>query len=379
MCGHGRSAPRTDKQRGSAGDPAPFTLRQAGALLSGATRELTWGLPAVAREVRKWQGRAERIPSPTIRQDAIDALSRKRGQTDGAALFTILPRQRNLALLRLLVAYQITWDYLDSVHERYPTEANGRQLHLALIDALSPDGQRADYYRDHPWKDDGGYLNELVETCRQSCERLPGYEHVRALALREARRAQVLALNHEPDPKRRDGSLRAWAEAEFPSGAQGAHWFELSGACSAGLTIFALLALATEPTCDETRIKRTYATYLPWTSVAATMLDSYVDQPEDSASGDHVYVSHYPSRQAAIERIAWLIRRSICDAARLEDGEKHVVIAASMIALYLSKDTARTSALRENSRALAASGGLLTRALLPVLRLWRAAYAVRST
>lgn len=349
------------------------------ALLSGAARELTWGLPAVAREVRGWRALAVRIPAAAIREDAVDALSTKRGQADGAALFTIIPRQRSLPLLRLLVAYQIIWDYLDTAHERCPTEPNGRQLHLALIDALRPRAPRADYYRHHPWRADGGYLDALVEGCRESCERLPGFANVQSLALREARRAQVLALNHERDPRRRDAALRDWARMEFPVGAQGAHWFELSGACSAGLTIFALLALATEPTCISTEIEQAYAAYLPWTSVAATMLDSYVDELDDIASGDHAYVSHYPSREAAIERIGWLIQRCLAAAGRLHRGEKHIIIAASMAALYLSKDSARAPATRDVTKALAASGGSLTRLLLPILRLWRAVYAVRAT
>jgi tetraprenyl-beta-curcumene synthase len=349
------------------------------ALLSGACRELVWGLPAVAREVGRWRSLAERIPAPQIREDAIDALTRKRGQTDGAALFTILPRERSLPLLRFCVAYQLTWDYLDSVHERHPTEVNGRQLHLALIDAVDPGRPRADYYAHHPWRNDGGYLNTLVDVCRENCELLPGYERVRALVVREARRGQVLALNHEPDPERRDAALRAWAQDEFPHGAQGAHWFELSGACSAGLTIFALLALAAEPGCHAAQVTQTHATYLPWTSVAATMLDSHVDQADDAASGDHIYVSHYPSREAASARIGWLLRRCLTDAGRLERGERHIVIAAAMAALYLSKDSARAPAMRDETRELAVSGGSLTRLLLPILRLWRTAYAVRST
>jgi tetraprenyl-beta-curcumene synthase len=382
VCGPGRSARRTNTRRciaGNSQNPAPLTLRQLCALLAGASRELAWGLPAVSREVKAWRALAERIPAPAIRQDAIDALSRKRGQTDGAALFTILPRERNLPLLRFLVAYQLTWDYLDSVHERCPTECNGRQLHLALIDALRPGAPRADYYRHHPWRDDGGYLDTLVEVCRSSCRTLPGFTSVQYLALREARRAQVLALNHEPDAGLRDAALRQWAEDEFPRGAQGAHWFELSGACSAGLTIFALLALAAEPSCCTEEIERTYATYLPWTSVAATMLDSYVDRLEDTESGDHIYVSHYPSREAAITRIAWLIRRCLTEASRLDGGERHILIAASMTALYLSKDSARAPVMRDETKALADSAGSLTRLLLPILRLWRTAYAVRST
>jgi tetraprenyl-beta-curcumene synthase len=328
--------------------------------------------------VRHWRTLAEQIPQAPIREDALSAIRRKRGQTDGAALFAILPRARSPALLRLLVAYQLIWDYLDSVHERAPDELNGRQLHLALIDALQPGQEHADYYRHHPWRDDGGYLDTLVETCRECCLALPEYEQVRPLVLQEARRAQVLALNHDLDAARRDAALKSWSEAEFPAGHE-ANWFELSGACSAGLTIFALLALATEAGCDTDEVYRTHRTYFPWTSVAATMLDSYVDQIEDADSGDHIYVSHYPSAADAVDRVAWLLRRCLSEAAELRGGEKHIVIAASMAALYLSKDGARIPAMRDGTRTLAIAGGSLTRVLVPVLRLWRTAYAVRST
>lgn len=331
----------------------------------------------MAREVHGWRSLAEQIPDEPTRDDALGALTRKRGQTDGAALFTILPRARNPALLRLLVAYQIIWDYLDSVHERSPGETNGRQLHLALVDALEPDTARADYYKHHPWRNDGGYLDALVGLCRECCLLLPSYERLRPFVVREARRAQVLALNHLA-PARRDAALQAWSEGEFPSGHE-ASWFELSGACSAGLTIFALLALATEETFSQSEIERTQRAYFPWTSVVATMLDSYVDQGDDAESGDHIYIAHYASHALAIERVALLLDRCLREAAGLRDGERHIVIAASMAALYLSKDSARSPAMRESTERLAGAGGALTRALVPVLRLWRTAYAVRST
>jgi tetraprenyl-beta-curcumene synthase len=382
VCGPGPSARRTNAYptgfQSDTPNPAPLSRRQLRVLLAAAVRELSWGLPAVAREVRHWRTLAERIPDAPIREDALGALHRKRGQSDGAALFTILPRVRSAPLLRLLVAYQLIWDYLDSVHERSPDESNGRQLHLALIDALQPGTERRDYYRHHPWQDDGGYLNALVDACRECCLELPGYEQVRPLVVREARRAEVLALNHHVDPALRNTRLEAWSRQEFPAGHE-ARWFELSGACSAGLTIFALLALATEPIYAAAAIEQTHSTYLPWISVVATMLDSYVDLNEDAESGDHIYVAHYASPTLATERVCWLLQRSVREASRLRAGEKHILIVASMAALYLSKDSARTAATRESTRLLAAAGGSLTRVLVPILRLWRTVYALRSS
>jgi cytochrome P450 len=335
-------------------------------------------VPTVGREIAHWRRLATRIPSAALREDALDALARKRGQSEGAALFSILPRKRNRSYLRLLVAYQIIWDYLDSISERSASAglANGRQLHLALIDALDPGGPIRDYYRYSPWREDG-YLGGLVAACRECCEQLPSYDRVRALVLRDAARARVLALNHEPDPERRDAALRRWAQEEFPDGHE-ASWYELTGAASAGLAAFALIALACEPSCSDTEIARTHAAYYPWASAVACMLDSYADQTEDAASGDHSYIAHYPTPELAISGTCRLVRRCLSELHTLNNGEAHVLIACSMLALYLSKDTARSAGMRTRSSRIARAGGSLTRALLPVLRLWRIAHGLRS-
>jgi len=335
-----------------------------------------WGLAAVAGEVRGWKARAVEIPDPALRNDALSALTRKRGHTDGAALLWTIPRARDYNLLRLLVAYEIVWDFLDGVNEcgAAAGQVNGRQLHLALLDALDLTRPISDYYRHHQCESDGGYLRILVEACRESCRKLPSYWTIRPLLVREAIRAQVLAVNHDLDPALRDAGLQKWAAATFPESTE-ASWFELSGAASASLTIHALLALGAEPGCSDERLGRTCAAYFPWISAATTMLDSYVDRTEDLANGDHSYVSHYPAPQLAAARICELIERSLKEARSLRDGERHKVIVACMVAMYLSKDSAHTDAMSGTTKSLVRAGGSLTRLLLPILRLWRIANA----
>jgi tetraprenyl-beta-curcumene synthase len=333
----------------------------------------------VSREMQAWEERARRIPDAQLREDALSSIAHKRGHTDGAALFWIIPRRRDLNLLRLLVAYEMIWDFLDCVNERGAVvgTANGCQLHLALIDALDPGIPMSDYYLYHPWHDDGGYLRALVKTCRQSCASLPSYGRVRPMVVREAARAQVLAFNHDTDPAGRDAALRGWAASEF-AGEQRLSWYELSGAASASMTVHAFLALAAEPSCSDADIRSTCAAYFPWLSAATTMLDSYVDQVEDEANGDHQYIGHYPSEAYAGERVRELVARSALEARRLSRGHRHAVIAASMVAMYLSKDSARTPDMRERTQSIARAGGSLTRLLLPVLRLWRVALAQQA-
>lgn len=320
---------------------------------------------------------AESIPDAPIREDALRSLATKRGHADGAALFTILPRGRNRELLALLVAYETIVDFLDCVSERCPTRANGHHLHGALADALDPGAPLRDYYRHHPWRDDGGYLVALVKACRARCRALPSFERIRPLVLREARRALVLGINHDEDPARRDAALRAWAVREYPE-ERAFRWFELSGAASATLVVHVLLTLAADPDVTDHEIAAAYAAYWPWIALATTMLDSYVDETDDVASGNHVYIAHYAGRDAALARIGESIRIALGAAGGLRDGRRHVVIVGCMIALYLSKGSARTPELRATTASLVEAGGSLVRLLLPILRAWRTLYGQRQ-
>lgn len=358
-------------------DPTPLTAAQIRALTFAAARELVWGLNRVSTEIARWRALASQIPDSPIRSDALHALARKRTHADGAALFSVLPAHRNADLLRLCVAYETILDFLDNVSERHTEEANGRELHLALIDAIDPGRPLADYYRHHPWRDDGGYLRALVESCRHWCQLLPSFERVRPLLVREAERTQVLALNHLEDADERDAALRGWAEREFPD-ERAVTWFELGGAASASLVILALLALSAETTVSDADLSAARAVYWPWVSLVAVMLDSYADQAEDLQSGDHSYVAHYPDPACAVRRLRLCVRRAVKGALTLRDGHRHAVVVGCMIAMYLSKDSARAPAMRQETKQIVRAGGSLCRVLAPILRLWRIAYSQRS-
>jgi tetraprenyl-beta-curcumene synthase len=346
-------------------------------LLSAAVRELAWGLREVAGELATWHRRAEAIPEETIRQDALYALAHKRTNTDGAALFATLVDGRNRALLLLLANYQAIWDLLDALGERHPTEANGRELHLALMDALDPGRPLADYYRHHPWRDDGGYLRSLIESCRHRCSEMPSYERVREVVVAEARLAQVQALNHLPDRAERDAALRRWATDEFPDERR-IEWYEITAAASASLVIHPLLALAGKADLTEREVAMTRNTYWPWVSLATTMLDNFVDQAEDRAEGNHNYFTHYDDPRRGLDRLCRFVQRITLEAPRLPDGRRHLVVVCSMIAMYLSKDSDGSDSARRARRRIRRAGGALVGLLVPVLRAWRIAYAQKA-
>lgn len=343
-------------------------------------RELRWGLAAVSGEVARWRAQAAAIPDEALRRDALRALNHKRASIDGAALFWTLPRHRNHSLLRLLVAYEILADFLDCVNERavHVGIENGLCLHRALRDALSPGEPVADYYRYHPYRNDSGFLHLLIATCQERCLLLPSFNTVRPFVARAARLTDVLALNHEPDPPARDTALQAWAKGRFPAHPELA-WFECCGSASAWLTILALLALAADLGCQRTEAEKVYDAYLPWVSLAGTMLDSYADMAEDEAVDAHSYIAHYPNHEVAVDRLIEILGRSLQEVAGLHNGQRHLVIVACMVAMFLSKDNARAPAMRSTTNKITRAAGPLTGLLVPVLRAWRTFYGQQST
>lgn len=354
-------------------------MRQLWALLLAATRELTRGLPAVAGELRAWRMRALTIPDRPLRDDALHSLSRKRANTDGAALFSILAARHDRHLVSLIAAYETIWDFLDNISERGASagEDNGLLIHRALREALDLDAARSDYYCQNPWKDDGGYLQALVGRCRECCLLLPSYRSVREVLTQEARRSEVGVYNHELDREGRENSLRRWAAREFPQ-LDEPSWFELTAAASCSAVVHVLLVLAARAECEQQELERVYAAYFPWFSIAVTMLDSYVDRAEDLAEGAHSYIAYYQEEEVAAQRLCQAVELSVSSLCSLRLAPRHAVIAACMVAMYLSKDSARVPEMRATSARIARAGGSLTRLLLPILRLWRVAYGQQS-
>jgi hypothetical protein len=271
-----------------------------------------------------------------------------------------------------LVAYQTLWDYLDNLSESATTAGaqNGYCLHRALVDALDPGPSLSDYYRFHPWRQDGGYLRELVKVCSRLSGQLPSYPQLSTLVLAGVRQCALQGVNHLDNSKQRTRGLKAWASQHEQHQTE-LTWFEVAAASSAFLP-HPLLALAAEPEYKLADAERVSAAYFPWMALAITMLDSYADLDSDRADDHHSYVDYYDTGGIACERICEIVRRLVSEMDRLPNRDGHVLIATSMVAMYLSSSGSRGSPqrLRMNKR-IAAGGGPLTQLLVPAARAWR--------
>ncbi|MCW2952806.1 MAG: putative cytoplasmic protein [Conexibacter sp.] len=327
--------------------------------------------PLVRAELRTWQERAAAIPDPELREQALATIRSERLSAAGAALFAATLDRHEPGLVRALVAFQVTIDYLDTLSEQPTADpiGNGVQLHRALAEAIGREPGHPDYYARHHAREDGGYLAALVDACREGCSRLPSDGRIQAAAAREAERTAVQGMNHAPAPLR-EPALRRWAEQQGDAG--DASWFELAAAGASSLAVLALIAAAAEPTTTTTSAEQVRAAYFPWIEALSTLLDSLVDRERDALTGEMSFIACYPSDATALMRMEQVAARAVAGARKLPRGERHVVLIAGMIAMHLSEPSAWAPATRPMTLALLrASGTAMAPILLPLMRVWR--------
>lgn len=349
--------------------PISRGITLAVAFSSAARRYWLGVFPAVRQEIRCLRRHALRIPGTELRAAALHNLKVEDGNLEGAAAFaTFIPRAYRDQAIRAQVAFQATYDYVDSLAEqpRASSPANARRLHCALLVALSPGAPHVDYYAHHPSRADEGYLVGLVDACRAAISCLPSYPLVAETVQDAAQR--ILTYQHHNQPTGDESAFANWAGKETPPGAE-LRWWETGAACGSSLTIFALLAAAADPKLKRQRAEAVEAIYWPWAGALHTLLDSLIDRDQDAENGLHSLISHYACPQEMAARLQLLATEALKRAKAV--GVEHRLIVAGMASLYLSDEHAWLPGARLSAEGvLSALGNLATPAML-VLRVRR--------
>ncbi|HXN37955.1 MAG TPA: DUF2600 family protein [Solirubrobacteraceae bacterium] len=354
----------------------------AGVFAGTVLRYLVGILPQVGSELTHWHTMAAPIPDTRLRLGAGEALC-KRGNVEGAALFaTLVPRAHRRATVRALVAYQTAYNYLDALSE-LPSDdpiANGRQLHQALLVALEPGAEHPAYYARGPQRADatrradGGYLQAIVDACREALVGLPSY----ALVAPTARAATARIVDYQALNLSRGqgghGALERWATEATPVGS-GLAWWETAAASGSSLAVNALIAAAATPELDPRDVAEIDGAYFPWIGALHSLLDSLVDRREDRDGGWLCLLDHYPSSTHAASRLADLALRSKTACERLPGAQAHRVIVTAMASYYLSAPECETAEAQAMARALT---GVLGRPLSVAIAMFRARRLLRA-
>jgi tetraprenyl-beta-curcumene synthase len=271
-------------------------------------------------------------------------------------------------VVRAVVAFQTTYDYVDTLSEQASVDpiANGRQLHLALVSALEIGTVQPDYYR-HCKRHDDGYISNLVQTCRDALRALPSYTAVAASAVRAA--SGIVAyqsLNHDQagGPPR---ALARWGARVTPAGS-GLRWWEAAAGCASSMTVFALIAAAAKPELSEAETAATEVAYTPWVSALHVLLDSLIDRAKDLEHGHHNLIGHYSSSAEAAHRLGWIAAHAMQATEALPDGARHATILAAMTSFYLSAPGASAPGANSAAERVRRSMGAIAVPTMVVLR-----------
>ncbi len=329
-------------------------------------------VPRVRRELRRWEQVAEAIPDPVLRDHALAALCEKGLNAEATAVFaTLTPRASRDTAVRSMTAFQVAVDYLDTLGEQAAPDplANGLQLHQALGDALSPGMPVAEWYRLHPQREDGGYLQALVTACQETARSLPSHATTLPLARRAAGRCGEGQSYTHATARGEVERLEAWASRqECPAGYL---WWEIAAGASSSVAAHALIAAAADPRTTAEEAALIDAAYYPSIGALTVLLDDLIDLDEDLAAGAHNYMTYYASNLVAADRLALMTAHARAATAKLRHARRHAAILAGVAGFYLSAPEAATSYAAPIRRRIIESLGFAVRPILATMRLSR--------
>lgn len=335
-------------------------------------RHLRWVLPRADRALDAWRARAKAIPSARLRRQALESIDLKRFHCQGGSVFAAWSPAPIDAIVRFIVPFQTISDYLDTLCDRteHLSGRDFRQLHQAMLDAVTPTATpSADYYRHHGEQDDGGYLADLVAACRAALAAMPGYarvaDRVKRLVLLYT---DLQVYKHLPLPERVP-RLEAWFD-RHRSRYGALHWWEFAAAAGSTLAVFALVTEAARPRPIEA-VDRLIEGYFPWICGLHILLDYLIDQEEDAREQDLNFVSFYRSPQEAEQRLAWMLEHACQATDALRDPGFHRSVVEGLLGLYLSDPKVKGQGMNGLARRLIRQAGWRAEAVHLCCRLWR--------
>jgi tetraprenyl-beta-curcumene synthase len=342
--------------------------------------------PRVCVHVARWRRRARRIPNPILRQLALESLA-KRSNIEGAAAFAAFaPAKQRAAVTRATSAFQAAYNLLDMLGEQPSPDPvlDGRRLHEALVYAVTPPAgggpshgeprhagplAPTDWYEHHPQRNDGGYLDALIQECRDAFARLPS--HLQAAPSAQAAAARIVAfqsLNLSKSQGEHTG-LERWARAATPPRTD-LQWWETAAAAGSSLGVHVLIAAAADPLLRPADVSALAQAYFPWIGGLHSLLDNLIDKHEDEAAGHRSLIEYYGPEQAA-QRLRWIAGQAQSRAWELPHSRGHVVILAAMIGNYLATPEAHSPELTPVSDSVLRTVGALRRPTMLVFELRR--------
>ncbi len=314
--------------------------------------------PLVSRELEYWTFMAEQIPEPELRTQALSSIRSKKFHAQGGSVYALYQPTDLTNTVRFIVALQTISDYLDNLCDRAGVMDENAffQLHLAMLDAVDPTRPISDYYHNYPFKNDRGYLKNLVTTCRQQINNQPSYRLVLPKIINYVKRYSELQSYKHLALEIREGRLSDWALRNLDPATE-IFWWEYAAATGSTLGMFLLYAVSVDPNLKLETVEAIDRAYFPWVTGLHILLDYFIDAQEDLEMGDYNFTFKYQNNSECRTRLTHFIERSIQACLALPNPSFHITIIRGLLAMYLSDPKALNPKIKAISLDLVRHAG----------------------
>ncbi|WP_035511487.1 tetraprenyl-beta-curcumene synthase family protein [Halobacillus karajensis] len=293
--------------------------------------------PSVHKELSYWIERAQSIPDPELRNQALRSIKDKTFHCEGGSIYSVLSGDNADKSIQFIVAYQTISDYLDNLCDRSTSmdPVDFRMLHQAMTDALTPGNDCQDYYQYREEKEDGGYLHDLVKTCQDILAESKDYKMVHAQALKLGKLYSDLQVHKHVIEDERIPRLQNWFsryQSEWPE----LSWYEFSACTGSTLGVFCLVSYALSGRMDGELAVQIERSYFPYMQGLHILLDYYIDQEEDEREGDLNFCAYYDHQEQMKKRFRYFVVKTNEEIQKLPDSSFHEMIHEGLVGMYLA-------------------------------------------
>lgn len=331
----------------------PFTL------MSKVYRKI---LPAAHKELAYWKDRAEKIPDPELRKQALASIGSKTFHCEGGAILGLMAGKKYKEAIKFIVAYQTISDYLDNLCDRStsldPNDFSA--LHESMEDALHLDAKPCNYYRFRMEQDDNHYLRDLSATCRNVLGSMENYEEIKDYLHELCRYYCDLQIHKHVKEEERVPRLQEWYNAnkhQIPD----MEWYEFSACSGSTLGIFCLVSHAMSKNFKAEDAEKIRNGYFPYIQGLHILLDYFIDQEEDRKEGDLNFCFYYQDEKNLFDRM----KHFSIEADRHTDGlpnrHFHRMINRGLLGIYLSDEKVqKQKSVRTLAKEMIRSSGIVS-------------------
>lgn len=270
--------------------------------------------PVSGQRINEYKKYTRRIKKLSMKARAVEALDKSSFDSAVSSVCTLYPGVDVGLAADVVFSFRAIVQYLSSicVHNSANTGPFIRVIFSSLKDALNI---RTDSYEDYfaffPSKDDDGYLNILVEKCRQKVRLLPAFDIVRehiAAFLMLFIDLQVAKYSADDDGK--EMNLMGWSSVHGQKYPGLSNW-EFCMAIDSPLSIELLLALATSPDLTEERAEKLNSAFFPGVCVVQKILEGYINYNDSIFGSNTNYDFNYKNLKEYEDRIAYFIYNAV--------------------------------------------------------------------